>query len=134
VLSCKITPIVLNIFSHIFVNNHKWPYMFYTVPLIPSIICVNCSCFFTPLQTVPVNPKPFLNNLTGKPVIVKLKWGMEYKGTFMGFRRLLVTFIIWLSFSDFSFLFKASFVLMHELFSSLPQDILFQWTHTWICR
>ncbi|KAM0844475.1 hypothetical protein ACQ4PT_057035 [Festuca glaucescens] len=31
-------------------------------------------------QTVPVNPKPFLNNLTGKPVIVKLKWGMEYKG------------------------------------------------------
>ncbi|WVZ20692.1 hypothetical protein V8G54_008014, partial [Vigna mungo] len=32
------------------------------------------------LQTIPVNPKPFLNNLTGKPVIVKLKWGMEYKG------------------------------------------------------
>ena len=32
------------------------------------------------LQTVPVNPKPFLNDLTGKPVIVKLKWGMEYKG------------------------------------------------------
>ncbi|RIA04845.1 hypothetical protein BRARA_K00843 [Brassica rapa] len=23
---------------------------------------------------------PFLNNLTGKTVIVKLKWGMEYKG------------------------------------------------------
>ena len=31
-------------------------------------------------QAVPVNPKPFLNELTGKPVIVKLKWGMEYKG------------------------------------------------------
>jgi hypothetical protein len=31
-------------------------------------------------QTVPVNPKPFLNDLTGKPVVVKLKWGMEYKG------------------------------------------------------
>ena len=31
-------------------------------------------------QTVPVNPKPFLNDLTGKTVIVKLKWGMEYKG------------------------------------------------------
>ncbi|KAL0403610.1 UNVERIFIED_CONTAM: putative small nuclear ribonucleoprotein F [Sesamum radiatum] len=31
-------------------------------------------------KTVPVNPKPFLNNLTGKPVMVKLKWGMEYKG------------------------------------------------------
>lgn len=29
---------------------------------------------------VPVNPKPFLNDLTGKTVIVKLKWGMEYKG------------------------------------------------------
>merc|ERR1712170_330036 len=23
---------------------------------------------------------PFLNALTGKPVLVKLKWGMEYKG------------------------------------------------------
>ncbi|XP_052187586.1 probable small nuclear ribonucleoprotein F isoform X3 [Diospyros lotus] len=32
------------------------------------------------MATVPVNPKPFLNNLTGKKVIVKLKWGMEYKG------------------------------------------------------
>ncbi|KAI6682575.1 hypothetical protein NL676_036456 [Syzygium grande] len=31
------------------------------------------------MATIPVNPKPFLNNLTGKPVIVKLKWGMEYK-------------------------------------------------------
>ncbi|WIA43960.1 hypothetical protein OEZ86_010351 [Tetradesmus obliquus] len=29
---------------------------------------------------VPVNPKPFLNELTGKTVIVKLKWGMECKG------------------------------------------------------
>ncbi len=36
------------------------------------------------LQTVPVNPKPFLNDLTGKPVIVKLKWGMEYKGADLG--------------------------------------------------
>jgi len=35
------------------------------------------------VQTVPVNPKPFLNNLTGKTVIVKLKWGMEYKGKFL---------------------------------------------------
>uniref|UniRef100_A0A915PZP1 Sm protein F n=1 Tax=Setaria digitata TaxID=48799 RepID=A0A915PZP1_9BILA len=23
----------------------------------------------------PVNPKPFLNGLTGKPVVCKLKWG-----------------------------------------------------------
>ena len=29
---------------------------------------------------MPLNPKPFLNGLTGKPVIAKLKWGMEYKG------------------------------------------------------
>ena len=29
---------------------------------------------------VPVNPKPFLNELTGKQVIIKLKWVMEYKG------------------------------------------------------
>lgn len=29
---------------------------------------------------MPINPKPFLNSLTGKPIIVKLKWGHEYKG------------------------------------------------------
>jgi len=29
---------------------------------------------------LPLNPKPFLSELTGKAVIVKLKWGMEYKG------------------------------------------------------
>lgn len=28
----------------------------------------------------PVNPRPFLVELTGKIVSVKLKWGMEYKG------------------------------------------------------
>lgn len=27
-----------------------------------------------------VNPKPFLASLVGKPVIVRLKWGMEYRG------------------------------------------------------
>ncbi|KAL3095575.1 hypothetical protein niasHS_000988 [Heterodera schachtii] len=31
----------------------------------------------------PLNPKPFLNNLTGKPIICKLKWGMEYRGILM---------------------------------------------------
>ncbi|XP_006874104.1 PREDICTED: small nuclear ribonucleoprotein F-like [Chrysochloris asiatica] len=30
--------------------------------------------------SLPLNPKPFLNGLTGKPVIVEFKWGMEYKG------------------------------------------------------
>lgn len=31
-------------------------------------------------QFQPVNPKPFLQLQTGKPVLVRLKWGMEYKG------------------------------------------------------
>lgn len=32
------------------------------------------------MATVTMNPKPFLKGLTGKPVAVKLKWGMEYRG------------------------------------------------------
>ena len=32
------------------------------------------------MAMIPVNPKPFLADLTGKSIIVKLKWGMEYKG------------------------------------------------------
>eukprot|EP00051_Salpingoeca_urceolata_P026932 m.479348 g.479348 ORF g.479348 m.479348 type:complete len:80 (+) comp21411_c0_seq1:143-382(+) len=28
----------------------------------------------------PCNPKPYINGLLGKPVFVKLKWGMMYKG------------------------------------------------------
>lgn len=28
-----------------------------------------------------LNPKPFLADLTGKTVIVKLKWGIEYQGS-----------------------------------------------------
>ena len=27
-----------------------------------------------------MNPKLFLQELTGKPVFVRLKWGLEYKG------------------------------------------------------
>mmetsp|Transcript_47715 Transcript_47715/g.93203 ORF Transcript_47715/g.93203 Transcript_47715/m.93203 type:complete len:92 (-) Transcript_47715:234-509(-) len=27
-----------------------------------------------------VNPKPFLKDLTGREVSVRLKWGMEYRG------------------------------------------------------
>ncbi|UIZ25623.1 hypothetical protein KXD40_006177 [Peronospora effusa] len=27
-----------------------------------------------------LNPKPFLTNLTGQPIMTRLKWGMEYKG------------------------------------------------------
>lgn len=32
------------------------------------------------MQVNPVNPKPFMQELTGKPVYVRLKWGLEYKG------------------------------------------------------
>lgn len=28
----------------------------------------------------PINPKPFLASLVGSPVVVRLKWGMEYRG------------------------------------------------------
>nr|XP_046155188.1 small nuclear ribonucleoprotein F-like [Oncorhynchus gorbuscha] len=38
------------------------------------------STTFRTAMSLPLNPKPFLNGLTGKPVMVKLKWGMEYKG------------------------------------------------------
>jgi small nuclear ribonucleoprotein F len=31
-------------------------------------------------MSTPINPKPFLTELTGKAVLVKLKWGMEYRG------------------------------------------------------
>lgn len=31
-------------------------------------------------QVNPVNPKPFMQELTGKPVYVRLKWGLEYRG------------------------------------------------------
>ena len=42
-----------------------------------------------------MNPKPFLNGLTGKPIMVKLKWGMEYKGYLVsvdGYMNLQVSF------------------------------------------
>ncbi|CAD7923075.1 unnamed protein product [Amoebophrya sp. A25] len=32
------------------------------------------------MSAAPENPKPVLNDLCGKKVIVKLKWGMEYQG------------------------------------------------------
>lgn len=31
-------------------------------------------------MSAPENPKPFLNELCGKRVVAKLKWGMEYQG------------------------------------------------------
>jgi hypothetical protein len=76
------------------------------------------------LQTVPVNPKPFLNNLTGKTVIVKLKWGMEYKGqNFVPF---------------FSFLFGFYFFFVLMIFDWLVglvfQVFLLLLIHTWTSR
>merc|ERR1712113_1335052 len=44
-------------------------------------VCYHAELGLQRMATVPVNPKPFLNDLTGKLVLVKLKWGMEYKGT-----------------------------------------------------
>uniref|UniRef100_A0A3Q2NT90 Small nuclear ribonucleoprotein F n=1 Tax=Fundulus heteroclitus TaxID=8078 RepID=A0A3Q2NT90_FUNHE len=44
------------------------------------LVCYISYPFLHLLQSLPLNPKPFLNGLTGKPVMVKLKWGMEYKG------------------------------------------------------
>ena len=65
----------------------------FLVPTMKKMWCWRLRVF----QTVPVNPKPFLNDLTGKPVIVKLKWGMEYKGV-----------LLWPVFSFFLFFFPFS--------------------------
>ena len=57
-----------------------------------------------------MNPKPFLNGLTGKPVMVKLKWGMEYKGYLVsvdGYMNLQV--IIRSKFAILFFTFQLSF-------------------------
>ncbi|XP_044411940.1 probable small nuclear ribonucleoprotein F isoform X1 [Triticum aestivum] len=58
-------------------------HIYYSLPCV-RVHAAEVVMYPTPLlatkATVPVNPKPFLNNLTGKSVIVKLKWGMEYKG------------------------------------------------------
>ncbi|CAF0912210.1 unnamed protein product [Didymodactylos carnosus] len=28
----------------------------------------------------PLNPRPYINELVGKKILVRLKWGMEYRG------------------------------------------------------
>lgn len=45
-----------------------------------SLFCFFCLVEIAVIMAMPVNPKPFLNSLTGKPVVIKLKWGHEYKG------------------------------------------------------
>lgn len=36
--------------------------------------------FAADMQDFPVNPKPFLQQQIGKMVLIRLKWGLEYKG------------------------------------------------------
>ena len=36
-------------------------------------------------QELLINPKPFLNELLDKNVIVRLKWGIEYQGKLVSF-------------------------------------------------
>ena len=56
----------------------------YGMPEFPSTSSLRAPLCPRLLSRIPqlniVNPKPFLADLTGKPVMVKLKWGMEYKG------------------------------------------------------
>jgi len=52
---------------------------FLTPLALPSSPVSALSPNFAP-QSAPINPKPFIKDLTGKAVLVKLKWGMEYKG------------------------------------------------------
>lgn len=47
-----------------------------------------------------MNPKPFLQDLTGKSVWVRLKWGLEYRGFLVstdGYMNLQVRRMVWLS-------------------------------------
>ena len=50
-----------------------------------------------------MNPKPFLTELTGNPVIVKLKWGMEYKGAIIAPEAIVLTCLFFLIFVDFQY-------------------------------
>ncbi|EUT83495.1 hypothetical protein PFAG_03371 [Plasmodium falciparum Santa Lucia] len=51
----------------------------------------------------PLNPKPFLNSLAGNRVIIKLKWGMEYKVIVLIIIMINVTYI---NYYKFFFFFK----------------------------
>lgn len=52
----------------------------------PSLLYVAYTLLYPTQNTnimsaiAPVNPKPFLQDLTGKVVYVRLKWGLEYRG------------------------------------------------------
>ena len=40
----------------------------------------------TTQMKTPLNPKPYINELVGKKILVRLKWGMTYTGKFRIFR------------------------------------------------
>lgn len=44
----------------------------------PGYVLVDSKMLTVPSQ--PVNPKPYLQELTGKVVNVRLKWGLQYRG------------------------------------------------------
>ncbi|KAL8221706.1 UNVERIFIED_CONTAM: hypothetical protein K2H54_074392 [Gekko kuhli] len=66
------------------VNVISWPFLWtsggHTCCPAGNFCCRGCLLLGRVAMSLPLNPKPFLNGLTGKPVMVKLKWGMEYKG------------------------------------------------------
>ena len=72
-----------------------------------------------------VNPKPFLQDLTGKPVIVKLKWGMEYKGYLVSVDNYMNLQVFIYSFFLFLFLFSI-LALIHNLLINKKQCLLFE--------
>ena len=37
------------------------------------------------IQQILINPKPFLLTLINKPVLIRLKWGIEYKGILVSY-------------------------------------------------
>jgi hypothetical protein len=60
----------------------EWQVVVATFPSTHTVTVRVCVCV---QATLPCNPKPFLTGLVGKPVMVKLKWGMEYKGALLSF-------------------------------------------------
>ena len=73
-------PRALPIVNVVDVDTHSPPVHVHTTAHTVDCTRARKTHTHTMAATVPVNPKPFLNQLTGKPIIVKLKWGMEYKG------------------------------------------------------
>ncbi|XP_053880591.1 small nuclear ribonucleoprotein F-like [Malaclemys terrapin pileata] len=73
-------PRVAAVHSLVFTSYSVW------MLCLPANSAASNFCFYRCLvpgrvtMSLPLNRKPFLNGLQGKPVMVKLKWGMEYKG------------------------------------------------------